>query len=157
MAKLRFLTSIDVPLEHMFRVCTDYEKIPNYLPGQVKSIKIIETKNHQVTTEDEIVFSSLVKNLIKQQSIHKQNSNNDLITEIISGPAKGTTLNLILKKNGENTEININVELKLSLKAKFLEPIIKLWYKRVIKSILFTIAAEFNKQKNKNNEMNNTT
>lgn len=153
---MRFSTSIDVPIEHMFRVCTDYEKIPNYLPGQVKSIKIIETKNNQVTTQDTIAFSSLVKNLIEQQSIHKQISNNELFTEIISGPAKGTILNLTLKKNDGDTEIDINVELKLSLKAKFLQPIIKLWYKRVIKSILFTIAAEFRKQKNKNNELSNT-
>jgi len=153
---LRFSSSIDVPIEHMFRVCIDYEKIPNYLPGQVKSIKIIETKNNQVTTEDTIVFSSLVKNLIQQQSIHKQISNNELSTEIISGPAKGTILNLTLKKNDCDTEIDIDVELKLSLKAKFLEPVIRLWYKRVIKSILFTIAAEFRKQKNKNNELGNT-
>lgn len=151
-----FSTSIDVPIEHMFRVCTDYEKIPNYLPGQVKSIKIIETKNNQVTTEDTIVFSSLVKNLIEQQSIHKQISNNELFTEIISGPAKGTILNLTLKKNDYHTEIEIDVKLKLSLKAKFLEPVIKLWYKRIINSILFTIAAEFSKQKNKNNESENT-
>lgn len=146
---MRFSTSIDVPIEHMFRVCTDYENIPNYLPGQIKSIKVIETKNDQVTTEDTIVFSSLVKNLIEQQSLHKQISNNKLFTEIISGPAKGTRFNLTLKKNDMNTEIDINVELKLSLKAKFLEPVIKLWYKRVIKSILFTISAEFKKQENK--------
>ena len=156
MANLKFASSINVPIEHMFRVCTDYEKIPNYLPGQIRSIKIIETKNNQVTTEDTIVFSSLIKNLIVQKSVHKQISNNELSTEIISGHAKGTILNLRFKKNDDNTEIEIDVKLKLSLKAKFLEPVIKLWYKRVINGILFTIAAEFNKQTNKNYESENT-
>ena len=72
MSNLQFLTSIDVPLEHLVKICTDYEKIPNYLPGQIKSIKIIETKDKQVTTEDKIVFSSLIKNMIEQQSTHQQ-------------------------------------------------------------------------------------
>lgn len=143
MVNLQLKTSIDVPLKYLVKVCTDYEKIPNYLPGQVKSIKIIETKDKQVTTEDKIVFSSIIKNTIEQQSTHQQISDNELFTEIILGPAKGTTLNLKLKKNDNETEMDINIELKLSLKAKFLQPIIKLWYKRVIKSILFTISADF--------------
>jgi len=145
-----------VPLEYLVKICTDYEKIPNYLPGQIKSIKIIKTKDKQVTTEDKIVFSSLIKNTIEQQSTHQQISDNELFTEIISGPARGTTLNLKLKKNDNGTEIDINVELKLSLKAKFLLPVIKLWYKRVIKSTLFTIATEFKKIENKKSEMDKT-
>jgi len=146
-----------VPLEYLVEVCTDYEKIPNYLPRQIKSIKIIETNGKQVTTEDKIVFSSLIKNTIEQQSTHQQISDNELFTEIISGPAKGTTLNLRLKKNDNGTEIDINVELKLSLKAKFLQPIIKLWYKRVIKSILFTISAEFKKIEKEKSEIDKLT
>lgn len=138
--------TLDVPLEPLFKLCTDYEKLPNYLPDQIKSIKIIETKNDQVITEESIVFSTLIKNTIQQRSIHQQVSRNKLFTEIISGPAKGTTLNLTLKKSDNRTEVSIYIELKLSLKAKFLQPIIKMWYKRIIKSILFRIAAEFEKQ-----------
>ena len=97
MANLKFASSIDVPIEHMFRVCTDYEKIPNYLPGQIRSIKIIETKNNQVTTEDTIVFSSLIKNLILQgnrnqkDDIIKQFSNN-----VANANANNVTINILL-------------------------------------------------------------
>ena len=146
MASLNFVSIVDVPLEHLIKILTDYEKFPNYLQRQLKTIKIIESHNGTITTEDTIVFSSIVKNTIHQQSIHQQISPNEISSKIISGPAKETIINLYLKENGTKTEININIDLKLSLKAKFLEPIIKLWYKRVITGVLFTISNEFIQQ-----------
>jgi ribosome-associated toxin RatA of RatAB toxin-antitoxin module len=146
MASLKFTSVVEVPIEHLLKICTDYEKFPNYLPRQLKTMKIIESNNGTITTEDTIVFSSVVKNTIHQQSIHQQISQNEISNRIISGPAKETTINLILEKNGTKTKINLNIELKLSFKAKFLEPIVRLWYKRVITSILFTVSNEFIQQ-----------
>jgi hypothetical protein len=139
---------VEIPVEYLEKILTDYETFSNYLPRQIKSIKIIESNNNQVTTEDTIVLSSIVKNTIYQQSIHQQISHNKLNTKIISGPAKETEINLILNDNGNKTEIEIDIELKLSLKAKFLGPIIKLWYKRVIQGVLFTMENEFRGKKN---------
>ncbi len=138
--------TLDVPLEYLFKICTDYEKLTNYLPAQINSIKIIEIKNDQVITEESIKFSTLVKNTMQQRSIHQQVSPNKLFTEIISGPAKGTTINFTLKNSDNGTEVNIYIELKLSLKAKFLQPMIKLWYKRIIKGVFLRINREFTKE-----------
>jgi len=138
---------IDVPLESLFKIFTDYENLTNFLPGQIKSIKIVETKNGQVITEESLVFSTIIKNTIQQRSIHQRVSGNKLFTEIISGPAKGTTLNLTLKESDNETEVSIDVELNLSLKAKFFLPLIKMWYKRIIKGILYKIAIEFKNKK----------
>lgn len=151
MTSLKFISVVEVPLEYLMKIFTDYEKFSNYLPRQIKNIKIIESNNDLTTTEESIVLSSVVKNTIHQQSVHQQISNNELFSKIISGPAKDTTINLKLKKNGTKTEIYVDVEMKLSLKAKFLEPIIKLWYKRVINAILYTISNEFSQSQNNSN------
>jgi hypothetical protein len=60
-----------------------------------------------------------------------------MFSEIISGPAKGTTMLAKFKKVSEGTEIQVNVELNLSLKAKILSPIIKKFYKRVLMGIFY--------------------
>lgn len=148
MSHLAFSTVVKIPIDHFRILLTDYEKFSNYLPRQIKNIKIIESKNDQVVTEHTIVLSSIVKNTIHQQSIHHQISQNKLNTKIISGPAKETEIDLILNENDNKTEIIICIELKLSLKARFLEPIIKLWYKRVIQGILYTMENKFNEEQN---------
>ena len=47
------------------------------------------------------------------------------MTEILEGPAKGTVVNIFCNDVSSGSEITINMELKLSLKAIFLKPIIK--------------------------------
>ena len=47
------------------------------------------------------------------------------------------SINLILEKNETGTNVSVKINLKLSLKAIFLQPIIKKWYKRILTSSLY--------------------
>ena len=50
---------IDVPPEKFFKVISDFEKYPEFIP-EVKGVKILEKKKNEVTAEFEI---SLIKNI----------------------------------------------------------------------------------------------
>ena len=123
----------------------EHEKIYTAGTGYIKtdiidkSIKIIEQNSSQTTTEEIISFSTVIKNEISQKTVHQAPKNNEMLSEIISGPAKGTTILAKFKKISEGTEIQVNIELKLSLKAKILSPIIKKLYKNVLMGIFYKI------------------
>ena len=70
---------------------------------------------------------------------------------LMSGPAEGSNITVILKdSNDHGTQVDIKIELKLTWKAKFLLPLIKKWYKRVITTLLYNInnTAEIKKNEN---------
>ena len=46
---------------------------------------------------------------------------------------------MVLNEKGDGTNISIDIELKLSLKAIILQPLIKKWYKRILTSTLYKI------------------
>ena len=88
-------------------------------------------------TEEVIVFSSIIKNQIKQSTLHKQISDDTVISEILSGPAKGTIMKTVFVKIDSGTRVDIEIDMKLSLKARLLSPIIKKKYKTVLLGILY--------------------
>lgn len=139
MAKLDFDINLTAEKEILIKLITDYERLPAYLPAYIKSVKIIEQRGEETTTEQIIVIPTIIKNKIEQKSIIKKLSENSLCANIISGPAKGTVVNMNFDKTENGTKITINIDLKLSLKARILQPIIKKWYKDVITGILFKI------------------
>ena len=137
MANLEF--SLDLPAQpsQLIKLFEDYENLPKYLPDQLKSVKIIE-KNETVTkTEETVVFSTLIKKEIIQQALHKKISDNKLNTEIISGPAKGTMIYIIIEINNSGSKIIIETDLKLILKAKILLPLIKKFYKTALTAVFY--------------------
>ena len=77
---------------------------------------------------------------IHQKSIHKLNPYENITTDIIEGPAKGSTILITLSNTSSETEITFNAELKLSLKAKFLGPLIKKLYKRYLTALMYKIS-----------------
>ena len=133
--------------DKLMKYIIDFENYPKILPEQLKSLEILEKKDNLVSTKEEIFFSTIIKKPFEQRSMHKIVMPNKLETEIISGPAKGTKLHLLLEKRDTGTTIEIEIDLKLGLKAIVLQPLIKKWYKRVIKSLLLKI----------NNIVNNST
>ncbi len=68
-------------------------------------------------------------------------SDKELFTEIIEGPAKGSIIKIICTKNDQGSQIKFDLDLKLSLKAKFLKPFIKKLYKRYLIAIVYKIRA----------------
>ena len=137
MGLLAFNMILPTSPEQFIKYSSDYESLSKFLPGQLKSIKIIERDSVQTITEEIISFSTVIKNEISQKTVHHTPQNNEMFSEIISGPAKGTTMLAKFKKVSEGTEIQVNVELNLSLKAKILSPIIKKFYKTVLMGIFY--------------------
>lgn len=119
------------------KLCTDYESYTKYLPDQLKSVKILAKNDFETTTMEIIEFQHYLKKSFEQKCIHKKISENELYTEVISGPAKGSTIKILFEKIDSGTNVSVNINLKLSLKARFLLPIIKSWYKRIILGILY--------------------
>ena len=88
------------------------------------------------------VFSSVIKKEINQQSLHYEKSDNILITEILSGPAKGSVIDIHFSIDQSGTKIDVKISLKLSLKYKILQPIIVKWYKLILQGILLKMNAK---------------
>ena len=137
MAILEF--SLDLPTQssQLMKLCEDYENLSKYLPDQLKSVKIIEKNETETKTEETIVFSTLLKKKIIQQANHTKNDNNQLTTEIISGPAKGTKIITLFEKNNSGSRVSFQLDLKLNFKAKILQPLLIKYYKVVLTSVLY--------------------
>ena len=119
------------------KLSEDYENLPKYLPDQLKSVKIIEKNETETITEETIIFSTLLKKKIIQQASHIKDNSNQLTTEIISGPAKGTRIITLFEKNNSGSRVSFQLELKLEFKAKILRPLIIKYYKMVLTSVLY--------------------
>ena len=137
MAILEF--SLDLPTQssQLMKLCEDYENLSKYLPDQLKSVKIIEENETETKTEETVVFSTLIKKEIIQHALHRKISDNKLNTEIISGPAKGTMIYITFEPNNSGSKVIIEIDLKLVLKAKILQPLIKKFYKTALTCVLY--------------------
>tara|TARA_Y100000996_G_scaffold414849_1_gene407051 strand:+ start:1795 stop:2247 length:453 start_codon:yes stop_codon:yes gene_type:complete len=142
MSHLEFSLILSSPTDDLMELITDFENLPKYLPDQLQNVKIIEKNNNGTITEEQIVFSSVIKNKITQQTRHLQISKNTINSEIISGPAKGSVISIKFSDSQNGTKVDVNVELKLSLKARFLSPLIQKFYKTVVSGMLYKINAD---------------
>ena len=141
MANLRFETNSPVEPEKLFNYIIDFESYQKFFPNQIRSIKVLERQNNEIITEETIIFSTLIKSAFTQKSHHKLVSDKELFTEIIEGPAKGSMIKIVCTKDDQGSQIKFDVDLKLSLKAKFLKPLIKKLYKRYLIAIIYKIGA----------------
>ena len=122
MANLQFQTNSPIESEKLMSYITDFESYQKFFPHQIKSIKILDRQDNEITTEETIIFSTLIKSAFTQKSHHKLISDKELFTEIIEGPAKGSMIKIVCTKDDQGSQIKFDVDLKLSLKAKFLGP-----------------------------------
>ena len=141
MANLQFQTDSTIEPEKLMSYITNFESYQKFFPNQIKEVKILDRQNNEITTEETIIFSTLIKSAFVQKSHHKLMSDKELFTEIIEGPAKGSIIKIICTKNDQGSQIKFDVDLKLSLKAKFLKPFIKKLYKRYLIAIVYKISA----------------
>tara|TARA_B100001146_G_scaffold60588_1_gene53403 strand:+ start:4036 stop:4488 length:453 start_codon:yes stop_codon:yes gene_type:complete len=147
MGNLQFSTNSPLKPEKLMSFIIDFEYYKNFFPGQLKEIKILDRQNNEITTEESVVFTSLLKSSFVQKSCHKLISDKELLTEIIEGPAKGSVIKVICIENDQGSVVKFDVNLKLSLKAKLLEPFIKKLYKRYITAVIYKINARDLEQK----------
>ena len=141
MTNLQFQTNSPIEPEKLMSYITNFECHQNFFPNQIKEVKILDHKNNETVTEETIIFSTLIKSAFVQKSHHKLMSDKELFTEIIEGPAKGSMIKIICTKNDQGSQIKFDVDLKLSLKAKFLKPFIKKLYKRYLIAMVYKISA----------------
>ena len=134
---LTFSMNIPASVDKLIRFSEDFENLPMFLPDQLKSVRILEQNDDETKTEETIVFSSIIKKEIVQEAVHKKKNNNELITDIVSGPAKGTIIQTVFLKTDTGTNVSFNIDLKLNLKTKILRPLIKKYYKMVLTSVLY--------------------
>jgi len=116
---------------------TDYEQFPRYLPHQIKSVQIIEKTNDYTITEETLHLSSVISKTFVQQTKHYSFSDNLLKSEILSGPAKNSTIEITIDEKNSISHIIVNIDVKLEFKYKFLSPLIKKSYKTFLMSILY--------------------
>ena len=139
---LDFSINLPASMERLMELSQDFENLPKYLPDPLKSVKILEQKDNETKTEETIVFSTVIRKEIIQEAIHKKKDGNELVTEIISGPAKGTRIDTKFSKTDTGTNISFSIDLKLQLKAKILQPLIKKYYKVILTSVLYRMNNE---------------
>ena len=139
MSKLKFSIEIPCQIDKLIEKTTDYENYPSLLPHNIESVKIKETNPTGIITEEIFIFSTIVKNKIIQESLHNKISKNEFSTEILSGPAKGTIIKTNYEEVNSGTKVTMDIDLKLSLKAKILLPVVKHYYKTFFKSLLYKI------------------
>lgn len=141
---LIFSLLLPSPNDKIYEKMTDFENLKDYLPMQIESVKILKQLNesdlekNQIITEENIVSNSILKASFIQKSLHTLKEN-QLRTQIIEGPGKGTLINILFEKKEEQTLVSIEIDLKLKLKYIFLTPIIKKEYKKMLTSILYRI------------------
>ena len=136
MGHLEFTIRSKLSTEEFFNYFLDFEYYPNYFPMQIKDVRITKQDDNEIITEEKIVFSTIIKNVISQKSLHKKISDNELVTEIIDGPATASIINVICNQIDSGIEVKFVVDLKLSLKAKFLTPLIKKFYKKYLTALV---------------------
>lgn len=141
LGKLEFSINLAASKDRLMELAIKFEDFPSYLPQQLKSIKIIERTPTQIITQEKLLFSTILKKEIEQQSIHRILSPNLLETEIVSGPAKGTIVKVNYEKISTGTKVTATIDLKISIKYKFLVPLIKKWYKMILTGILYKMNA----------------
>ena len=84
-------------------------------------------------------FQTIIKKTFIQQTLHKK-SINSLNSRIISGPAKNTEIFVRFEENEGKITVQVDINLKLSLSVKILQPLIKKYYKTFFSSFLNRLA-----------------
>jgi len=137
MPKLQFSIVLQANPDQLVNIATNYKNLSKYLPKQIQSVKIIQQDDNGVVTEEKIIFKTIMKSTIIQQSLHQRISDNETFMKILIGPAKGTSVRTLYEKVDNGTRVMVDVDVKLGLKFKVFYPIIKKEYKRFLMGILF--------------------
>lgn len=141
MVLLEFSMNLPANSQKLMKLATNYENFRNYLPDQIKSITIIQNTNDETVTEEILNFKSFITAEIKQQTSHKK-SNNSVNSQIISGPFKGSLVQVQFVDDNSGTKINVKANLKIPLKYKIATLIIRKSYKIFLTGILYKMNTE---------------
>jgi hypothetical protein len=128
MVKMNYSFELSCDKDKFFHVLTDYQNLVKYMPRQLQKIEILEKQDKHTIIESTIFLRNLITKQFSQRlKIHVE-SDNKILLEILDGIAKGTQSTISIISDDEETVCNINTNVKLSLKAAILYPIIKKEY-----------------------------
>ena len=145
MVDVDFSTDIPIKTDALFQILTDYTKLKELVPDQVKECKILQKTNEETITEELLVFNTYFKKQkIIQKTSHKILEPYTILNSTIEGPFKGSTLKIILEEKGEMTKVILKGKCKVSLKYSILSPVIKRYYKVACISLLYKINNKYN-------------
>ena len=109
MSILNFTIKLGSKQDELFKLITDYENLPTFLPDQLKSVKILEKEDNHTITEETLVFTSIIKKTITQKTKHSIISDNSLESNVLSGPAKNSRILIKLEESKKFYIERINV------------------------------------------------
>ena len=145
MVDIDFSTDIPIKTDALFQILTDYTKLKELVPAQVKECKILQKTNEETITEELLTFNTYFKKQkIIQKTSHKILEPYTILNSTIEGPFKGSTLKIILEEKGEMTKVILKGKCKVSLKYSILSPVIKRYYKVACISLLYKINNKYN-------------
>ena len=142
MTVLDFSLNLPASSSDLIKTATDYENFKKFLPSQIRNIEILEKNDGKIITQETLLFRSVIKKQFIQKTMHEPIQNNELVSQIIDGPAKNTRIKIIFNQLENGTAVIGEIDLKLSLKYKFFLPIIKKIYKNMIIGMMYKINTE---------------
>ena len=142
MVMMNYSFEVDCNERNFFKILTDYENLPKYLPRQLQKIEILDKHDNYTTIQAKMFLKTLIKKEFSQKIRIEKKSENNLSAEILDGFTKGThiTISIIMEK--EKTLCHVNSDIKLSLKTVILYPIIKREYKALLIGVFRKISID---------------
>ena len=142
MVMMNYSFEIDCNERNFFKILTDYEKLPKYLPRQLKKIEILDERDNHTTIEVMASLKTLIKKAFSQKIRIEKKSEDNISAEILDGLAKGTHITISILMEKEKTLCHVNSDIKLSLKTVILYPIIKREYNSLITGVFRKISMD---------------
>ena len=142
MATMNYSFKLDCDERDFFKILTNYENLPKYLPRQLKKIEILDEHDNYTTIEPTISLRTLIKKEFSQKIGIEKKSENNISAEILDGFAKGTHITISILMEKEKTLCQVNSDVKLSLKTIILYPIIKREYNSLITGVFRKISID---------------
>ena len=147
MVTMNYSFKLDCDERDFFKILTNYENLPKYLPRQLKKIEILDEHDSHTTIEATASFKTLIKKEFSQKIGIEKKSENSISAEILDGFAKGTHITISILMEKEKTLCQVNSDVKLSLKTVILYPIIKREYNSLITGVFRKISIDARQSK----------
>ena len=142
MATMNYSFKLDCDERDFFKILTNYENLPKYLPRQIKKLEILDEHDNYTTIQPTILLRTLIKKEFSQKIGIEKKSENNLSVEILDGFAKGTHITISILMEKEKTLCQVNSDVKLNLKTVILYPIIKREYNSLITGVFRRISID---------------
>jgi len=80
---MEFEITLPANKDKLFEIATDFKTYKKLLPDQILDVKIIQKNGNEIVTEETLLFASVIKKEITQQSRHSIMDGNVVDSDII--------------------------------------------------------------------------